>query len=230
MSAIETTEPVQATAGEPEPLRMTYEQWLAWEYSSGLTEWVDGEVIIMSPPSIAHQRVLQLFAFILAMLQQVLGNGQLVVAPVAMRLNSSGPVREPDVLYVMEEHLDRFSARQLDGPADLVVEVISDDSVARDRVDKFYEYQAGGVCEYWIIDPREQTRRVDLYALDQDGRYQPVPPEVGGIYRSKVLPGFWLRESWLWQETPNTLAYATEVVGVERMLAAIQQNGIQEAS
>jgi len=211
MSAIETTEPVQATAGEPEPLRMTYEQWLAWEYSSGLTEWVDGEVIIMSPPSIAHQRVLQLFAFILAMLQQVLGNGQLVVAPVAMRLNSSGPVREPDVLYVMEEHLDRFSARQLDGPADLVVEVISDDSVARDRVDKFYEYQAGGVC-------------------DQDGRYQPVPPEVGGIYRSKVLPGFWLRESWLWQETPNTLAYATEVVGVERMLAAIQQNGIQEAS
>jgi Uma2 family endonuclease len=223
MSTIETTEAVQATASEHEPLRMSYEQWLAWEYSSGLTEWVDGEVIIMSPPSIDHQRVIQVVMFLLEMLEQVLQNGKLVIAPVAMRLHASGPVREPDLLYVLNEHLDRFSARQLDGPADLVVEVISDDSVARDRIDKFYEYQAGGVREYWIIDPREQTRRIDLYHRDPDGRYQPVPPEVGGIYRSKVVSGFWLRESWLWQEDPDTLAFAAEVVGVEQMLAAIRQ-------
>jgi len=29
------------------------------------------------------------------------------------------------------------------------VEVISDDSVARDRADQFYEYQTAGVQEYW---------------------------------------------------------------------------------
>ena len=46
------------------------------------------------------------------------------------------------------EHLERLTEARLSGPADLVVEVVSDDSVARDRADKFYEYQAAGITEY----------------------------------------------------------------------------------
>lgn len=42
----------------------------------------------------------------------------------------------------------------LDGPADLVVGIVSPDSVGRDRGEKFYEYAQGGVPEYWLIDPQ----------------------------------------------------------------------------
>ncbi len=45
------------------------------------------------------------------------------------------------------------------GMADLVIEVVSDDSVARDRADKFYEYQTAGIQEYWIIDPHPIRKR-----------------------------------------------------------------------
>ena len=53
----------------------------------------------------------------------------------------------------------------LDGPADLVIEVISDDSVTRDRVEKFDEYLEAGVREYWVIDPRPGQQRALFYVL-----------------------------------------------------------------
>lgn len=56
--------------------------------------------------------------------------------------------------FVASEHLDRLKETYLDGPADLVVGIVSPDSVGRDRGEKFYEYAQGGVPEYWLIDPQ----------------------------------------------------------------------------
>jgi Uma2 family endonuclease len=65
--------------------------------------------------------------------------------------------------------------RQGKGPADLAVEVTWDDSVARDRDDKSFEYQGAGVRECWIVDPRPHRQRADFYVLDAVDYYQPVP-------------------------------------------------------
>jgi Uma2 family endonuclease len=64
--------------------------------------------------------------------------GRLIPAPFEMRATPDGASREPDLLFVAKEHLDRLTQDRLNGPADLVVEVISDDSLGRDRADKFY--------------------------------------------------------------------------------------------
>jgi Uma2 family endonuclease len=54
------------------------------------------------------------------------------------------------------------------------------------------------VPEYWLLDqPRKQAR---FYELAGDGRYRPISVDEHGIFRSKVLPGFWLKVAWLWQE------------------------------
>ncbi|MEZ5301901.1 MAG: Uma2 family endonuclease [Verrucomicrobiales bacterium] len=74
------------------------------------------------------------------------------------------PGREPDIIFVASENLGRIKNAFLDGPADLAVEVISPESQGRDRGDKFYEYQAGGVREYWIIDPERQV--AEFYRLN----------------------------------------------------------------
>jgi Uma2 family endonuclease len=214
-----------ATSAPTTPLRMSFEEWMAWDHECGLTEWVDGEVIVMGTPSTLHQELVKLFGYLIETLVKVLGSGRMLMAPVGMRIISTPSVREPDLVYASGEHAAQFSDRLLEGPADLVIEVISDESATRDRSDKFYEYQAGGVREYWIIDPREGKQRVDLYILGDDGRYQPVPPELGGVYRSAVLPGFWIREAWLWQEQPNSLVIAGEMIGAERMLQALQRPG-----
>ena len=48
-------------------------------------------------------------------------------------------------------------------------------------------------------------------ALAEERYYQAVPAEEG-VYRSQVLPGFWLRAEWLWQEPlPNELDVAREM-------------------
>jgi Uma2 family endonuclease len=85
----------------------------------------------------------------------------------------------------------------LDGPADLVVEVVSPESVSRDRGDKFIEYEAAGVEEYWLIDPRRKT--AEFYRLDDQGRYQVMLSGETGEYHAAVVPGFWVRVEWFWK-------------------------------
>jgi Uma2 family endonuclease len=105
--------------------------------------------------------------------------------------------REPDVMFVRSENLGRLHETYLDGPADLVIEIVSSESVGRDRGDKFYEYAEGGVPEYWLIDPQRQ--RVDFYRL-VEGEYIPLLTGKEGKYESQVIPGFWLYVEWLWQD------------------------------
>jgi Uma2 family endonuclease len=75
------------------------------------------------------------------------------------------------------------------------MEIISYDSQERDRQEKYQEYQAAGVREYWLIAPL--TQRIDVYCLITEGRYEPLTPESGG-YRSAVIPGFFINPQWLW--------------------------------
>jgi Uma2 family endonuclease len=214
--------PSAVVAAIPAPLRMSYEEWLAWEHEGSLSEWVDGEVIIHMAPQDEHQRVVEFLDRLLGLFVQLLQLGMVRVAPFAMRAMPDGPAREPDLFFLSAERMSLLQRRELAGPADLAIEIISDDSVARDRADKFYEYQSGGVREYWIIDPRPGQQRVDLYTLDARGRYQPIIA-VDGAYHSSVLAGFRLREDWLWAEQPDPLAALAEVVGVERVIAALHE-------
>jgi Uma2 family endonuclease len=174
--------------------RMTYEEFLAWADEDTLAEWVDGEVVITSPASKRHQNVADFLLRVVGTYVETHNLGMVIIAPFQMKLEQG---REPDLHFVAREHLDRLKETHLDGPADWVVEIVSPESAGRDRGEKFYEYERAGIPEYWLIDP--QTKRVEFYQLSPEGQYQLVPPDVEGVYRSAVLPGFWLRVEWLWQ-------------------------------
>jgi Uma2 family endonuclease len=89
--------------------------------------------------------------------------------------------------------------------------VASSESGERERGKKF-EYEAGGVREYWLIDPDRQ--QAEFYRL-VEGRYRLVYPDSEGLYRSEVLPGFWLEVEWLWQEP---LPPILEILGKLRLV------------
>ena len=78
------------------------------------------------------------------------------------------------------------------------MEIVSRESFNRDRKDKYREYQAAGVREYWLVDP--DHRRAEFFRLGADGQYHPAPPDDQGIFHSEALPGFWLKTDWLWQD------------------------------
>jgi Uma2 family endonuclease len=194
-------------------LTMSYKAYLEWADENTHAEWVNGEVIVFMPAKFAHQVVVGFLYELLALFTRLFNVGQIHIAPLGMRLAHSR--REPDILFVLNEHLERLTDDGLAGPADLVIEVISDDSVRRDRDDKFREYAQAGIPEYWIIDPRPEKNRSDFYQLNDNGVYTLFATEDDEWVYSKVIPGFHLKPEWLWQADkldPLTCALAIEGV------------------
>jgi len=181
----------------PHRKKMTYQEFLAWADEDTLAEWVNGEVVMTSPASRQHQEIVKFLAYLLDSFVAARRLGKVLFAPFQVKLGPDLPGREPDLLFIAREHLGRLRETYLEGPPDLIVEVTSPESQYRDRGAKFYEYEAAGVGEYWLIDPHR--RQAEFYQ-PQDGVFRPVPPDAEGIYRSAVLPGFWLRVDWLWQD------------------------------
>jgi len=213
-------------AGQERRLRMSYDAYLAWADEDVHAEWVNGEVIVQMPPTQPHQRVVTFLLQLVGMFIQLFRLGQLLPAPFEMRAVPQGSAREPDLLFVAQDHLSRLTEARLNGPADLVVEVVSDDSVTRDWVDKLAEYQAAGIPEYWIIDPRPGAARADFYLLDSTGHYQAVLLAPDGRYHSTVLPGFWLRVEWLVAvEPPDVLQTLAQIVGLPKLLDVLRHDG-----
>ncbi|MBI5649008.1 MAG: Uma2 family endonuclease [Chloroflexi bacterium] len=222
MSAIIAIEKNTSDTASKKSLRMTYAEFRDWSGEDTHAEWVNGEVIEQMPPKNLHQNVVGFLYELLDLFVRIFQLGIVRVAPFEMRASPDGSAREPDILYIANEHRDRLTEERLAGPADLVIEVISDESVARDRADKFYEYELAGVREYWIIDPRPARPRADFYVLDAQMRYQPIPIDADGIYRSTVLPGFWMRVEWLWSaNAPEPLRALAQMIGRAKIIAAL---------
>ena len=189
--------------------RMTEEEFVRWCDEDTRAEWVDGEVIVASPPTIRHVRInrflIQLLGLFVAQRQQ----GEALGPEAQIRLVKQGRRRVPDVLFVSQERQEIIRPSHIEGAPDLVMEIVSPESLARDWREKYLEYEAAGVREYWVIDPMAQ--QMEVYGLGADGQYAQLP-EAGGLIRSGVLADFYLRPEWLWQEPlPNVLDVAKEM-------------------
>jgi Uma2 family endonuclease len=212
-----------ATPGQRAP--MSYEEWLAWADEDAHTEWVDGEGIIYMPPAVRHQALSSFLHWLVKAFVDLFDLGEVHAAPLEMRAREGGAAREPDILFIARENLGRLGAQRLVGPADLIVEIISPESVTRDRVEKLREYATEGVREYWLVDSRPAAAPFAAYALTDAGDYAPIAPDDKGRYHSTVLPGFWLDPSWLVREPlPKPLA-AMRLIAREAFRAALEAEG-----
>jgi len=192
--------------------KLTFEEFIQ-KYMDVHAELVNGDVQMMTPASDKHQDLVRWFTSIFSLFVEGRGLGVVRAAPLTMRIpgkDSHG--REPDVMFISQARLGILQPTCLAEPADLVIEIISPESVGRDRGEKFVEYEAAGVPEYWLIDPdREQA---EFYRLADDGHYR-LQPTPNGRFESQVMPGFWLQVDWLWQKT------LPKILDVARKLALI---------
>jgi Uma2 family endonuclease len=190
------------------PDTMTYAKFLEWVDEDTLAEWVNGKVVWLEPASYQHQDILAFLGSIVMMFAEERGLGQTLFGLFQMKLENG---RLPDLIFVAHNHLNRLTTYYLDGPADLVVEIVSPESAGRDRGEKFIEYEAGGVPEYWLLDP--QRRWVEFYQL-QGERYHLAYAGETGEYHARVLPGFWLRVEWLWQQPLPKVLDVLRIIGL----------------
>jgi Uma2 family endonuclease len=191
--------------------KVSFEEYIEWLDEDTRAEWVDGEIVLMpSPATLDHQDSGGFLYQVLSIYVQANSLGRVVFAPYVMKLAAIARGREPDIIFVRKDREHLLTRHYLDGPADLAIEIVSPESKKRDRKDKFAEYEAAGVREYWMFDP--DHRNAEFYQLGEDGRYHRVEIGADGIYRSEVVAGFWLRVDWLWQTSmPATLDVLREL-------------------
>jgi Uma2 family endonuclease len=184
---------LESLLGVSRRAKMTYIEFLDRLDEDTSAEWVHGELVMTSPAGDRHQDIVRFLVSVLSVFSESHDLGVIRPSPFQMKLHHG---REPDLLFVGKTHLDRLKDTFLDGPADLVVEIISPESASRDRGEKFYEYEDAGIQEYWLIDP---LRRKAEFYQSIAGRYRLVHGGESGVYHSLSMPGLWLKVEWLWQ-------------------------------
>lgn len=181
--------------GRPLPgVRMTEAQFEKWRDEDVRAEWIDGKVIMMAPANIEHVDLNFWLAAVVRIFVEQHQMGRTFGIETSVRLPKLR--RNPDLLYVSKSRLKIIKSTYIDGSPDLIMEIVSPDSEARDWRDKYENYQSAGVREYWIIDP--SSKRVEAYTLGRTRKYKQIEEKDDKIF-SKVLHGFYIRPEWLWK-------------------------------
>ena len=194
--AIPTKESLGSQTETQIRLHMTEEVYAAWGDEDVRSEWVDGEVILMSPSNIKHIFVARFLVVVMSIYATRKGLGEVLGPELQVRFAKLRRRRVPDIVFIDTAHLDQLLSNHFEGAPDLAIEIVSPDSVARDWREKYLEYEQAGVREYWIIDP--MAERMEAYTLT-DEKYKLIEV-TGGIFHSTVLTGLWFKPDWLWQD------------------------------
>ncbi|HEX6987730.1 MAG TPA: Uma2 family endonuclease [Planctomycetaceae bacterium] len=196
--------PVPATVGSDVRGRApSFESFRRWALSddfpeTGRHDYIGGRYVEESEPEplFSHNAVKGEIA---AMLMSLIGDdGLLTMTRGRVTVPMSELAVQPDIALIASESLDQGrvtltphpdrpdDAIEVVGPPDLVVEVVSDESVLRDTRDLFDLYLRAGVREYWLVDARNLE---PVFRLLANGRSEwgEIAPDREGFRRSPVL-------------------------------------------
>jgi len=172
-------------------------------------EYLDGRIVMHSPASDRHE---DLFSFLISLLRGFLGErGGAVVrgSRYPMRLDSDWSP-EPDILVVRADRRHLMTSQRLEGPADMVVEIVSDSDPKLDYREKLPRYREAGIEEIWVVNPFNREVLAERRTLA--GCI--ATTLSSGRLESGVVPGFWIEVAWLWQPgLPAPLKCLREMLG-----------------
>lgn len=153
--------------------KLTYREFREMEFDetdSYLYELLNGIIVRRASPKVLHQRVSKKLFRLLE--DFILANqlGEIFYAPIDVVLDEMN-APQPDLVYIARNN-ENITVEEDDviiGIPDLVVEIISPDSIKRDRIEKKAIYEQFRVQEYWLVDPNNQS--IEIYIL-KEGKYE----------------------------------------------------------
>lgn len=143
--------------------KVSYEEFMEiYEKSTLRMEYINGEIYILSSPSIGHQQIVGRLHIIFN--EYFKGKEcKVFLAPFDVHFVKKGfdvpDVMQPDLLVVCDMELEGSVTKKSRymGTPTLVIEILSDSTRSKDMIDKLNTYMLSGVKEYWIIDSRQDS-------------------------------------------------------------------------
>jgi Uma2 family endonuclease len=193
------------------PLPLTHADFLALAPDDRKAELINGELIIMPTPSIAHENLQGFLLTILRLFTAAFNLGKVFGPRTAVRI-AVDQTYAPDILFVSRERQAIITEHEVREAPDLVIEILSASSAERDRGIKREQYERAGVRELWLIDPYGPAGT--QFFQRQGTRLVEVAP-VNGVIYSTAVSGFQLKLAWLWanegEELPNPVNVLKEL-------------------
>ncbi|MEM7131254.1 MAG: Uma2 family endonuclease [Chloroflexota bacterium] len=176
-----------------------------YEYGRVSYEWNNG---ILEAKPVADVVSARMYAWLFQLIQAFLETHPIagyILLEIGFRMEIPDPdvqgatkvvVRKPDLGIVLNDNPISLndSDKTYHGVCDLCIESLSysnQKEIDRDIIDKKYEYGAGGVKEYFILD--ERNMEMHFYRRNDLGKYVEIKRDAEGIVSSTVLQGLHFR-------------------------------------
>ena len=180
----------------PQRKVFTYQDYLDLPEDSHQHQVINGELVMTPAPYTIHQktsrRIIEEFIDFL----KTNSVGEVLYAPVDVVINETN-VFQPDILFVSDENSKIITQKNVTGPPDLVIEILSPSTGYYDLTEKKEIYAEFGVKEYWIVDPKKKW--VEIYINETRKFKSEQRLEKSGILKSLTLSRFEIRMEKIFQ-------------------------------
>ena len=151
------------TGQDGSSVKLTYEDYCLIPDDLNRHEILDGEHFVNPAPGPGHQRALLVLA---VQFEVQLPKGLVYIAPCDLHLTEVD-VLQPDLMVLSPDRRPIVTEIKVEGPPNLVVEILSPSTASLDRDLKRARYARGGVPEYWIVDLDERV--VEQFVFEGEG-------------------------------------------------------------
>ncbi len=185
---------VRPPAGE---IILTYDDYAALPNDGKRYEIIEGDLFVTPAPRPKHQKAIGNLYWILRAYLQDYPIGDLYLSPIDLILSHTN-IAQPDLLFLSAKKLHLVSERGIEGPPDLIVEVLSPTTEKTDRETKSRLYAKFGVPHYWLIDP--ETKQLEMFRLSGK-QYRALPPikDTTHISLNSLFPKLVFNLADLWK-------------------------------
>lgn len=170
---------------------LTYEGYMSEPVVMERNDIIDGARVYMAGPTWDHQRIQFRAQRAFSEFETSSQIGFALGAPFDVLL-SRHPLRtrQPDVLFITKEQMERGGGIPKSGPIEvgpeLVVEIISDSERAGMLRDRLLDFCAVGVKEAWVVRPKNRT--IEVLELSPEGYRSIAIYSEGDRVRSITFP------------------------------------------